>query len=232
MSARAGEDMAMSSQVSASASPGQAGAAPARSARAVADAFERRRAPAEDLTDHAADIAAAAYAMAGRFHAGGKLVTFGTGAASTDAQHIAVEFVHPVIVGKRALPAVCLTSDIATVTAIAAASGLAEVFAYQVRKLAGPDDIALGVAPHGSCPSVLSGLRTAREAGLLTIALTSGNEEAGAGLTEFADHLLVARSADPCIIKEIHVTIYHLLWELVHVFIEQPSALRGGTVRT
>ena len=64
-------------------------------------------------------VAAACHDMAIRFHRGGKLVAFGTGGASTDAQHVAVEFVHPVIVGKRALPAISLTSDIATVTGVA-----------------------------------------------------------------------------------------------------------------
>ena len=67
----------------------------------------------------AAAVAAACHQMAIRFHQGGKLVVFGTGGSSTDAQHVAVEFVHPVIVGKRALPAISLTSDVATVTGIA-----------------------------------------------------------------------------------------------------------------
>src|SRR5215472_1046809 len=70
-------------------------------ADAVIEAFERRTAPARDLAEHAGDIAAAAFGMAARFHHGGKLLAFGIGPASTDAQHVAVEFVHPVIVGKR-----------------------------------------------------------------------------------------------------------------------------------
>ncbi len=68
--------------------------------------FDRRTAPIDDLADHAEDVARACHAMAVRFHRGGKLVVFGNGGSSTDAQHVAVEFVHPVIVGKRALPAV------------------------------------------------------------------------------------------------------------------------------
>jgi len=214
----------MSSQVSMSQGTRDAGSG-GRAGDAVS-AFGRRLAPAEDLAGHAADIVAAAHAMAGRFQAGGKLITFGTGAASTDAQHVAVEFVHPVIVGKRALPAISLTSDIATVTAIAAADGLGGVFAHQLAKLGRPGDIALGIAAGPDCPSVLAGLRTAREAGLLTIALTSGTGAISA--SGAARHLLTARSAEPCVVKEMHVTMYHLLWELVHVFLEQPD----GTVRS
>src|SRR6266545_4930067 len=74
------------------------------------------------------DVAKACYHMAVRFHRGGRLVAFGNGGAATDAQHVAVEFVHPVIVGKRALPAFSLTSDVATVTGIAGREGFAEIF--------------------------------------------------------------------------------------------------------
>src|SRR5579872_1548396 len=86
--------------------------------------FELRSEPTRDLAGQADAVAAACHAMAVRFHSGGKLVVFGTGAASTDAQHVAVEFVHPVIVGKRALPAISLTTDVATVTGIAERAGI------------------------------------------------------------------------------------------------------------
>src|SRR5262249_27773942 len=154
----------------------------------------------------------AAHAMARRFHHGGKLVVFGTGAASTDAQHVAVEFVHPVIVGKRALPAISLTSDAATVTGIAARDGLAAAFAHQIRYLADPADIAMGISREGACPSVLAGLESASELGMLTIVLTGGS---GGQLTmsKRVDHLLPAGSDDPRIVKEVQVTTYHVLWE-------------------
>ncbi len=190
-------------------------------------AFGRRDAPAGDLVDCAADVVDAAFAMAARFHRGGKLLVFGMGAASTDAQHVAVEFVHPVIVGKRALPAISLTSDIATLTAIAASAGLTEIFAYQLRQLGASADIAFGISADGQCPSVLAGLRTARDAGLLTVALTGTTSDA-TSVRSVADHILTAGSTDPRVIKEIHVTIYHLLWELVHVFFEQPAVLSQG----
>jgi D-sedoheptulose 7-phosphate isomerase len=195
----------------------------------VVAAFERRLEPGRDLADRAEQIAKAAHAMAVRFHRGGKLVVFGTGAASTDAQHVAVEFVHPVIVGKRAFPAISLTCDAATLTGVAAREGMANVYSHQIKYLAEPADIALGIAPDPACPSVLGGLRAAREAGLLTVALAGGS---GAVIAAdgCADHLLAAGSADPRIIKEVHVTTYHVLWELVHVFFEQPGVLGPGVV--
>ncbi|MGE5289332.1 MAG: SIS domain-containing protein [Micromonosporaceae bacterium] len=192
--------------------------------RAPATLFERRVAPVLDLADRAGAVADACHAMARRFHLGGRLLVLGTGAASTDAQHVAVEFVHPVIVGKRALPAISLACDIATVTGLAERDGPAEVFAHQIRLLADPVDIALGISSDGNCRSVLRGLAAGHELGMLTVALTGGDGGAIARSTA-VDHLLVARSADPRVVKEVHVTTYHVLWELVHVFFEQPGLL-------
>jgi D-sedoheptulose 7-phosphate isomerase len=191
--------------------------------------FELRTDPARELASQAGAIADACHAMAVRFHRGGRLMVFGTGGPSADAQHVAVEFVHPVIVGKRALPALALTTDVATVTGIAEREGVQAVFAHQLRYLAAPADIALGISVDGENGSVLAGLATARELGLLTIALAGcgGGRIAAAAA---ADHVLTVASADPRVIKEIQVTTYHVLWELVHVFLEQPGVLGPGVV--
>ena len=191
--------------------------------------FELRSEPTLDLARQADAVAAACHAMAVRFHRGGRLVVFGVGGASTDAQHVAVEFVHPVIVGKRALPAISLTTDVATVTGIAERDGVAAIFAHQIRFLADPADIALGISADGDSASVLAGLEAARELGLLTIALTGG-DGGRIGASQAVDHVLVAASSDPRVVKEWHVTAYHVLWELVHVFFEQPGVLSPGVV--
>ena len=195
--------------------------------------FELRSAPTRHLAGQADAVAAACHAMAVRFHRGGKLVVFGTGGSSTDAQHVAVEFVHPVIVGKRALPAISLTTDVATVTGIAERAGVDAIFAHQIRFLADPADIALGIDPDGRTASVLAGLEAARELGLLTVALTGGavqSQGSPIATSKAVDHLLVAASADPRVVKEMHVTAYHVLWELVHVFFEQPGVLGPGVI--
>jgi D-sedoheptulose 7-phosphate isomerase len=76
---------------------------------------------------------------------------------------------------------------------------------------------------------VLAGLEAARELGLLTVALTGG--DGGLIATSKAvDHLVVAASGDPRVVKEMHVTAYHVLWELVHVFFEQPGVLGPGVI--
>ena len=199
----------------------------------AAQLFELRSGAVSDFAAQAEAVAGACHAMAERFHRGGKLVVFGIGAPSTDAQHVAVEFVHPVIVGKRALPAISLTTDVATVTGIAERAGVDAIFAHQIRFLADPADIALGIDPDGHGASVLAGLEAARELGLLTVALTGGAVQSRGGpiaSSKAVDHLLVAASADPRVVKEMHVTAYHVLWELVHVFFEQPGVLGPGVV--
>jgi D-sedoheptulose 7-phosphate isomerase len=195
---------------------------------AAARRFALRDEATRHLAGQADTVAAAAHAMARRFHQGGKLIAFGSGGASTDAQHVAVEFVHPVIVGKRALPAMSLTTDAATVTGIAERDGVAEIFARQIRCLADPADIALGISADGNTASVLAGFAAARDRGLLTIGLVGGADGGLIAQSKAADHLLAAASDDPRIVKEVHVTTYHVLWELVHVFFEQPGVLSPG----
>jgi D-sedoheptulose 7-phosphate isomerase len=186
--------------------------------------FELRAAPVSQLAGQAGAIADACHAMARRFHRGGKLIVFGTGGAAADAQHVAVEFVHPVIVGKRALPAISLTTDVATVTGVAEQDGMAGIFAHQLRYLAAPGDIALGISADGNNDSVLAGLAVARQRGLLTVAL-AGRDGGAIARRQLAEHVLTAPASDPRIVKELQVTTYHVLWELVHVFFEQPGLL-------
>ena len=187
-------------------------------------AFQRRTEPTRALGQDAEAVGRACYDMALRFHRGGRLLCFGNGSAAADAAHIVVEFVHPVIMGKRALPAVSLANDAATLSGITRLGGFEDSFAAQLRLHAAADDIALGISADGDCPNVVRALRTAQDAGLLTVALVGGDGGQIARI-EGLDHVLVARSDDPRVVKEIHVTTYHVLWELVHVFFEQPGVL-------
>lgn len=201
---------------------------------AVFSAFARRVEPGRALAAEAGRIARACQAMAARFHRGGTMLVFGNGAQATDAAHIAVEFVHPVIVGKRALPALSLAADANALTGTARAVGFEETFAAGIRLMASPDDIVVGLSVDGECANVRAGLVAAREIGALTVALIGGDGgrigDAEAG-SPAADHVLLVRHDDPRVVKEINVTMYHLLWELVHVFLEQPGLLRPETSR-
>jgi D-sedoheptulose 7-phosphate isomerase len=196
----------------------------------VEDARARRHAPGMHLADRAAAVSAACRDMARRFHDGGKLVAFGEGRAAADAQHVAVEFIHPVIVGKRALPALSLADDVATVTGLASTAGLSEVFAHQVARLAEPADITLGIASVDS-PAVRRGLDAARGRGCLTVALV-GEDVEDVTRDIGIDHVLAVADGDARVARELQVTVYHVLWELVHVFLEHPAALAAEATAT
>ena len=189
----------------------------------VAARFEQSMTiPETFFSVEAEQIAQACWAMARRFHQGGRLLAFGNGALATDAQHVAVEFVHPVIVGKRALPALALTNDSATLSS--SNDGEAETpFVRQVRALARPTDMALGFSLDGNSANVVAALETAKQKGLLTLGLAGGD---GGLFREIGlDFCFVVLSADPLVIQETHETLYHILWELVHIFFEHEGLL-------
>jgi D-sedoheptulose 7-phosphate isomerase len=180
--------------------------------------------PEAFFSTEAGRIAEACWAMARRFHRGGRLLAFGNGAWATDAQHVSVEFVHPVIVGKRALPALALTNDSATLSGLMAGGEVTMPFVRQLQVLARPQDIAMGFSPDGNCPNVVAALTTARQMGLLTLGLVGG--DGGLFKQTGLDFCFVVQSSDPLVIQETHETLYHVLWELVHIFFEHEGLLQ------
>src|SRR5437763_16039975 len=122
--------------------------------------------------NEAGRIAEACWAMARRFSKGGRLLAFGNGAQATDAQHVSVEFVHPGIVGKRALPALALTNDTATMSGMMAKGNTDTLFVHQLQVLARSQDIAMGFSLDGNDANVLDALNLAKRVGLLTLGLT------------------------------------------------------------
>jgi D-sedoheptulose 7-phosphate isomerase len=155
-------------------------------------------------------IARACHDLARAFAAGGMLIAHGCGAAATDAAHVAVEFMHPVIVGNRALPAVALPND--------------PTGALTLDGVGRPGDIALALAHGAPEPGLEAFLAHARARGCLTIALL------GAGADAVADHVLSVPSGDRDVVQEVQETAYHVLWELVHVFFGHPGLLRDACV--
>jgi D-sedoheptulose 7-phosphate isomerase len=149
-------------------------------------------------------IARLCHRMAERFARGGRLVAFGASpAARSDARHVAVEFVHPVIVGKRALPALGLAGE---------GGGLRR----QVELTVEADDIAMAFGADDGA------LATAARRGCLAVALGSGG---GPG----AEWTFRPPDADPFVAQELVETLYHLLWEHVHVFLDHKGLLEGRT---
>jgi D-sedoheptulose 7-phosphate isomerase len=163
---------------------------------------------------YAYDIAACAAAMADRFFAGATLLVFGAGPHATDAQHNSVEFVHPVLPGCRALPALSLANDLATVTGMLQGDAAEDVYAHQLRVLGRSGDIALAFAHAPVHPSISRGIEAAAAAGMLTIALTSSDNDDVGEQADFAFHV---PASDRSGAHELHLATYHMLWELVHI---------------
>ncbi len=167
-------------------------------------------------------IEALVRAMAARFSDGGRLYVMGNGGSATDAQHISLEFFHPIIEKRKPLPAIALTADQALLTAISNDRDFAKVFADQLRVLARPGDMALAVSTSGKSPNLVQALETARELGLLTIAFTGKD---GGRLLDLAEYCFVVPSFSIHRIQEAHVTLYHIVWDLVHVALGEDDVI-------
>lgn len=198
-----------------------------RLAERARELVARRDDATRGLAGQADELAETCRQMARRFHLGGKVMAFGNGGPTTDAQHVSVEFVHPVIVGKPALPAVSLNADGASLSGLVHRHGAETVYAHLLGVLGRADDIALGLSSDGRDTDVLRGLEAAHACGMLTVALV-GDPTSPIAVSPAVDHVVTVDSDDPAIVKEVHVTAYHVLWELVHVFLEQPGLLEGG----
>lgn len=145
---------------------------------------------------HADTIARACQSLAVRFEQGGRLLPFGSGAQASDVAHVVVEFLHPVIVGKRALPAVALS-----------APAMLDV-------LGRPNDALMVLCAGEPGERERSLLARAKDRGILTLALTGATNDTG------ADFHFSVPSSDPLVVQETHEMLYHVLWELVHVFLD------------
>ena len=162
--------------------------------------------------DHADRIVQVATLIAKAFHDGNKVLLFGNGGSSTDAAHIAAEFVGRYRRERAPLPAIALATDMAAVTCIANDYGYDELFARQVRAHGRKGDIAIGISTSGNSPNVLKGIEAGRDGGLITIAWTGAN---GGKLAGLAQYPFIVPSTVTSRIQESHITLGHVLCELV-----------------
>jgi D-sedoheptulose 7-phosphate isomerase len=154
--------------------------------------------------------------------AGHQLFVMGNGGSSCDALHVAVEFVHPIIEKRRAFPARALTCDTALLTAISNDSDFSQTFAEQLKLFGKPGDVVLGISTSGMSPNVNYGLQAARESGVLTIAF-SGKD--GGRSKEIAEYCLTVPSFSIHRIQEVHTTLLHVLWDMVHVLLGEEDII-------
>lgn len=152
--------------------------------------------------------------MAKAFNRGNKLLVMGNGGSACDAQHVAVEFLHPIIEKRRPLPAIALTNDVATMTAIGNDKDFSMLFHDQIKILGREGDMALGISTSGKSPNVIRGLKAAREMGMITIAFAGKD---GGQMPELADHCFVVPTYSIHRIQETQETLLHIMWDMIHV---------------
>ena len=162
--------------------------------------------------EHADRIVQVATLIANAFQNGNKVLLFGNGGSSTDAAHIAAEFVGRYQRDRVPLPAIALATDIAAITCIANDYGYEELFARQVRAHGRKGDIAIGISTSGNSLNVLKGVAAARDGGLTTIGWTGAN---GGKLAALVEYPFIVPSTVTSRIQESHITLGHVLCELV-----------------
>lgn len=153
----------------------------------------------------------AADQMATCLTSGHKLLLFGNGGSAADAQHITAEFVNRFQIERPPLAAIALTTDTSILTSIGNDYHYDEIFSKQVAALGRPDDIAIGISTSGNSKNVVAGLAVAKEKGLITIGMTGK----GGTLADMSDIALTVDSETTARIQETHITMGHILCDLV-----------------
>jgi D-sedoheptulose 7-phosphate isomerase len=152
--------------------------------------------------------------MAERFQQGARLFVMGNGGSLCDALHMCVEFNHPIIEKRPAFPVIPLMTDIATMTAIGNDIDFTRVFVNQLRLLSVPGDIAMVFSTSGKSPNLIYALQAAREKQMLTVAFAGKD---GGRFPEITDYCFIVPSYSIHRIQEVHATVVHVVWDLVHI---------------
>jgi D-sedoheptulose 7-phosphate isomerase len=174
------------------------------------------------FAQYADQIAELCERMAGQFQEGHKLWVMGNGGSACDAQHVAVEFIHPIIEKRRALPALDLVSQIPVLTAISNDKDYTKIFVDQLELWGKPGDMALAISTSGQSPNLIYALQAARKRGLLTIAFAGKD---GGRIREVAEYCFTVPSFSIHRIQECHVALLHIIWDLIHVAMGEEDVL-------
>jgi D-sedoheptulose 7-phosphate isomerase len=143
---------------------------------------------------------------------GNKVMFCGNGGSAADSQHLACELVEKYSMKRKALPAIALSTDTSILTAVPNDESFEEVFARQIEALGRPGDLLLALSTSGSSPNILRALKQAKTMGIRTVGLTG---EGGDGMAEDSDILIKVPSNTVARIQECHITLGHIIVEVV-----------------
>ena len=151
---------------------------------------------------------------------GNKVVLFGNGGSAADAQHIAAEFIGRFKINRKSLPAIALSNNSSTITAISNDFSFDSVFSRQCESLISKGDVVIGISTSGNSLNVKKGINTSKKNGAITIGLL-GNK--GGSIKRCVDIPLIVNSTSTPHIQEVHRTIYHIICEIVEKEIIESS---------
>jgi len=157
-------------------------------------------------------VVEASEAIVSSFKSGGKLMLIGNGGSAADSQHIAAEFVNRFEIERPPLPALALTTDTSDLTSIGNDYSFDQVFSKQIRALGKENDVLLAISTSGNSANVLKGMEAAKAMKIKTIGLTGKN---GGAMADKVDILLNVDTKTTARIQETHITICHIICELV-----------------
>ena len=169
---------------------------------------------------YADEVATVAKRLVAAFKKGQKVLLFGNGGSATDASHIAGELVNRFNRDREGLPAIALGCDPSVVTSISNDYDFQEVFSRQVRAFGRKGDVAIGLSTSGNSPNVLRAVEAAKTLGMLTIGFTGKD---GGKLATLVDHAFIVPSNSTPRIQETHITLSHVLCELVEDMLFPPT---------
>ena len=147
---------------------------------------------------------------------GNKIILFGNGGSAADAQHIAAEFVNRFLIERPPLPAMALTTDTSIITSIGNDVDFSDIFSKQIKALGKKDDVAFGLSTSGNSVNVVKALEVAKEMGMKTVGI-SGKD--GGKVADIVDYSLNVASNSVPRIQEVHITIGHIICEMVDVLL-------------
>jgi D-sedoheptulose 7-phosphate isomerase len=173
------------------------------------------------IRNHADMLIQVVKVLVAAFKGGHKVLLFGNGGSAADAQHLAAEFVNRFLIERPPLPAIALTTDTSILTSISNDYGYADTFAKQVKALGKEGDVAIGISTSGTAANVVKAIKVAKDMGMKTVGLTGGD---GGDLAKIVDFALVVDSSATPRIQETHITIGHVLCEMVdRMLFQQPG---------
>ncbi len=173
------------------------------------------------IRNHADMLIQVVKILVAAFKGGHKVLLFGNGGSAADAQHLAAEFVNRFLIERPPLPAIALTTDTSILTSISNDYGYADTFAKQVKALGKEGDVAVGISTSGTAANVVKAIKVAKDLGMKTVGLTGGD---GGDLAKIVDFALVVDSSVTPRIQETHITIGHVLCEMVdRMLFQQPT---------